>query len=420
MTAENIEIEQQLLGHLLVRNATVFNIQAKLKPHHFAEPVHGEIYERIVDGVVYRQEVTDPSTLRGWAESNANLVAVNPTSPARYLATLAANSITVFQPDQHAEAIIRMWMLRQAQAQAQQLMLLASDADADPNEVIGKIHAELLNIRAGGISSAVDSKALTAEMMEDLKTDLPIDSTGIPRLDLLMDGGLIQGKLYGFFARKKMGKTSMATTLAYNLEKQGIKHAFICGEMGRKEIHEKFLARQMGVYPSAFRNKKYRESRDFSDKLASAQRDCTGKTLYYDAPGLSFDDLKGMVSEAKYRYGVNGVILDYLQLVGGKQSKTSEAAHLDAVSQWLAEAAKKYKIWIFALGQINQEGNTRGGEGIRLACDMCLELHREDLTEGTAWVEMKDTRYTKWMNMGSKDQPALIMKEHGQYFEEYN
>jgi replicative DNA helicase len=417
-TAENLEIEQNLLGHLLAKNVTVFNLQAKLKPHHFAEKVHQEIYARIVDGVVFRQEATNPATLKGWAESNETLKALCPENPVRYLANLAYSGLVVISPEQYAEAIIRMWMLRKAQEQARRLLELASNADADPDEVIGKIHAELLNIRSGGIAKALDSKTLTARMIEGLTVELPIDSTGIPRLDNLMGGGLIQGKLYGFFARKKVGKTSMAATIAYNLEKQGIRHAFICGEMGPEEIHEKVLSRQMQVFPSSFRNKGFRSSNAFMHKMADAHASTNGLTQYYDAPGLTFDDLKGMVSEAKYRYGVNGVILDYLQLVGGKSSKTSEASHLDAVSQWLAEAAKKYKIWIMALGQINQEGNTRGGEGIRHACDMCIEIHREDITQPTAWLEMKDSRYMPYGNMGDKDNPALIMREHGQYFEE--
>jgi hypothetical protein len=49
---------------------------------------------------------------------------------------------------------------------------------------------------------------------------------------------------------------------------------------------------------------------------------------------------------------------------------------------------------------------------------MCLELHRKDLTTNTAWVEMKDTRYTPWGNLGGEGDEPLIMKEYGQYFEE--
>lgn len=416
MTAQNIELEQTFIGHLLAYNRSVFAVHSKLKPHHFAEPVLERLYARICEGVIERQEVVNPLTLKAWAESDDGMKSTG--NPFQYLGNLASIGISVASPEQYAEAIIRMWMLRQAHSQAQQLLIEATDPDADPDAVIGKIHAELLNIRSGGIASAKNSKALTLEMVEDLKTSLPVDSTGIPKLDTLMDGGLIQSKLYGLFARKKMGKTSFAVTLAHNLDRQGIKHAFICGEMGRKEIHERYLSRVMQVYPSSFRNREFRSSNDFARKMLDASASINGTTQYYDAPGLSFDDLKGMVSEAKFRYGVNGVILDYLQLVGGKSGKVSEASHLDAVSQWLAEAAKKYKIWIFALGQINQEGNTRGGEGIRLACDMCLELHRDDLSEPTAWIEMKDTRYTKWANLGGEGIPALQMNEFGQYFEE--
>lgn len=415
---ENIEIEQAFLGCLLVENRAIYAVASKLTPEHFAEPIHAEIYKRIYDGVLMRSEVCNPLTLKPWASTNETLLELNKDAPSTYLNKLAGFSVSVIDAAQLAESIIRMWMLRQSIAQAQKLITEASDPDADPDTVIGKIHAELLDIRAGGIAKSIDSKQLTKNIINSLSEDLPIDSTGIQRLDEMMGGGLIQSKLYGFFARKKVGKTSFAVTLAHNLDKQGIKHAFICGEMGSREIHERFLARMMQQYPSNFRSKEKRESKFFTEKLLDAKDAINGCTRYYDAAGMTFDDLKGMISEAKYRYGVNGVILDYLQLVGGKSSKVSEATHLDNVSQWLAEAAKKYKIWIFALGQINQEGNTRGGEGIRLACDMCLELHRDDLTQTTAWLEMKDTRYTAWGNMGEKGQPSLVMQPFGQYFEQ--
>lgn len=415
---ENINIEQNLLGILLINNRTIYTVASKLRPEHFVESLHSEIYQRITLGILERLEAVSPVTLKSWASSNKNLVELNAENPAAYLGKLAAYAVASISPEQCADQIIRSWMLRKASEQAQRLISAASDLDADPEEVIGRFHAEIIDIRSGGVSKSIDSLALTDKIVQDLSLDLPVDSTGLKRLDGMMGGGLVQGKLYGFFARKKMGKTSFAITMAHNLDQAGVKHAFICGEMGAAEIHQRFLARVMNEHQSSFMTKSRRESPEFANKILDAKDKIAGHTRYYDAAGLTFDDLKGMVSEAKYRYGVNGVILDYLQLVGGKPAKASESSHLDAVSQWLAEAVKKYKIWILVLGQINQEGNTRGGEGIRLACDMCLELHREDLTGNEAWIEMKDTRYTRWGNLGGKDEPALLINPMGQYFEE--
>jgi replicative DNA helicase len=379
--------------------------------------MHGQIYERICEGVMIRQENVSPITLKGWAENNQYLKELRPDAPHAYLINLLG-LMAIIDVQQCTDLIIKGWMMRESKRLGELLIEQSQDSEADPFVIISKAHIDLLNISSGGTTSSIGSKDLTKQIYESMKTNLPVDSTGIPRLDAMLGGGLIQGKLYGLFARKKVGKTSFAVTMAHNLDQQNIKHAFICGEMGSAEIHEKFLSRVMQEYPSTFRNKEKRNSFEFLNKIVAAGEKLNDCTRYYDAAGLTFDDLKGIVSEAKYRYDVNGVILDYLQLVGGKQAKVSEAVHLDNVSQWLAEAAKKYKIWILALGQINQEGNTRGGEGIRLACDMCLELHRKDLTTNTAWIEMKDTRYTSWGNLGGEGDEPLIMKEYGQYFEQ--
>lgn len=413
----NIEAEQLLLSAILTKNSLVYSIASKLKPEHFIEPVHQQLYARVLQGVMDRQESVSIVNLKSWAENNQILRELVPDNPVKYLVNLIGMNVLV-DVEELAEIILRSWMLNKIKESAKNLSDIASVPDADPDAVLGKIHSELLSIRSGGTESSIDSKALTERIINKMDIDLPIDSTGLAKLDALMGGGLIQGKMYGFFARKKVGKTSFATTIAHNLEIMGIKHSFICGEMGEEEVHERFLSRLMGVHTSAFRDSGYRKSKHFREKIADAHDKLKGYTRYYDAAGMTFDSLKGMVSESRYRYGVNGVIVDYLQLVGGKPSRMSDAAHLDAVSQWLADAAKKYKIWILVLGQINQDGNTRGGEGIRLACDMCLELHREDLSDNTGWIEMKDTRYTRWANLGSKENPAVIMREHGQYFEE--
>jgi len=89
------------------------------------------------------------------------------------------------------------------------------------------------------------------------------------------------------------------------------------------------------------------------------------------------------------------------------------------VAQFIADFGRTYNIWTLTFAQINQEGNTRGGEGIRLAFDQLYELHRENLAESYAWLEMMETRYTPWLNpYGDKDNPTLFMNERGPFYEE--
>jgi replicative DNA helicase len=261
------------------------------------------------------------------------------------------------------------------------------------------------------------SREVACKIVDDMKTDVIPTSTGLRKLDEAMGGGLFTGKSYGFAARKKVGKTSAAATISHNLDMAGVKHLFICGEMSAEEIHQRVMARQTASYTSAFRSD-YRNTLQFQEKLARTALNSAGNALYCDAPGLTFDELIAIVSNAHEQHKIDGFILDYWQLVGGKPKTKSTAEHLDEVAQWIADTSRKMGVWSITMAQINQEGNTRGGEGIRLAFDQLYQLHREDLGHPHAWLEMMETRYTPWTNIGDKDRPGLIMMEHGQYFEE--
>lgn len=258
---------------------------------------------------------------------------------------------------------------------------------------------------------------VSIEILEDLKNETKPFSTGMANLDEAMGGGLYTGKSYGFAARKKVGKTSLASTVSHNLNMSGIKHLFICGEMSAKEIHQRVLARQTQSFTSAFRSD-YGQSPDFSMKIARATHDMPKNVLYSDAPALTFDELKQIVLGAHERYKIQGFILDYWQLVGGKGKSQSTAEHLDEVAQWIADICRKIGVWSITMAQINQEGNTRGGEGIRLAFDQLYQLHRPDLSQPDAWLEMMETRYTQWMNIGDEHNAGMLMRDHGQYFSE--
>lgn len=121
-----------------------------------------------------------------------------------------------------------------------------------------------------------------------------------------------------------------------------------------------------------------------------------------------------MIGRARIR-GIKGVIVDYLQLVGGKRKQDTEEYHLRAVAQWLADMARQTGLWVLVACQLNQDGNTRGGEGLRLAADMYLVMHREQGQSG-AWLEMADTRFTLNTNIGSEMIPAIWLRKRGPHF----
>lgn len=255
---------------------------------------------------------------------------------------------------------------------------------------------------------------LCLEILDDLKSDVKPRSTGIPLLDEAMGGGMFPGEMYGLGGRKKTGKTMFAGTLSYNLSKQGAKHLYIASEMGSKKIHQRILARHLNMFPSAYKSG-YAEQPRVMTEIAYASSRMPDSCLFLDAPGITMDGIKQAVAVAVLKHGIEGFIMDYWQLIGG-QGKMGKTEHQDYTAQELANVAAHFNIWNWTLSQINQDGNTRGGEGIRNACTMMFEAHRPDKTRPEVWFEMMETRNTDWCNIGSEEQPALMIDAKGPYF----
>lgn len=246
---------------------------------------------------------------------------------------------------------------------------------------------------------------------EGMKKPILCYSTGFHCLDDAMGGGLHAGKAYGIFARMKAGKSLMAGQISHHLNRSGTPHLFIACEMGSAEIEHRAMAEELGVNALAFLDPRWRNNPEFNSRVGQVAITSPGNIHYLDAPGLTIDQLKRDVTHAVLGKGARGFVLDYLQLVGGQRKGQTKAEHLDDICQWVAEICRKRNIWALVLGQMNQEGNTRGGEGVRLAFDQVYEIKRQQGEASGAWLEMIVTRYTKWSAVGSDTTPALYLDE---------
>lgn len=407
------DAEAHILGALMADNGLVERLHF-LREKHFKAPVHQRIF-KIIERETREGRLASPITLRTIFENDPDLsqagagkylvdclklAAVNPFETARYLAELSHRRELVEFCDELKNS------------------LHSGNATATDNAFSIIEKCERL------IDGEIDFKLRNGEevcqsIIDDLKNDIKPISTGMAYLDDAMDGGLYPSKSYGFAARKKVGKTILAGTLSYNLAQSGQKHLFICGEMSPEEIHQRTLARVGQFYPSAFRGG-YSKSDNFNKQMMEAVNWKQKNILYSNSPGLTFEKLRRVVLRAIIQHRVTGFILDYWQLVGGKEARKSTAEHLDEVSQWIADICRKHRVWSITMAQINQEGNTRGGEGMRLAFDQVYQIHRPSSDEKSpyVWIEMLDTRYTKWMNIGSDDLQKIKLNEKGPYFEE--
>jgi replicative DNA helicase len=413
-TPSNLDAEQALLGALLMHQETFRYINPKLAPEHFYEPVHQRIFAAMLK-MHEEGRAPTPLTLMHRFDNDPGLSEIG---GGKYLQRLMSAAITVINVTDVSDVIFDL-ALRRRLADACQLTLdrlLRGTEYDNATEAAAELRRnadELVGIQDDG--KFEDNYQVGARILESMENKEAPHSTGIPKLDECMGGGLYPGYSYGFCARKKVGKTMLAGTISHNLNKQGVRHLFICGEMSAEQIEQRNLCRELGLHPSVFRVKgnTWPEQQKIAAAIEKGNRCC----IYRKAAGLTFAQLRQFVTTAVERREITGFVLDYWQLVGGKPPKKSTAEHLDEVAQWIADYCRRENIWNIVMGQINQEGNTRGGEGMRLAFDQVYCIHRPDITAPGMWLEMMETRYTEWKSIGSKAEPGFLLNENGPYFE---
>jgi replicative DNA helicase len=405
MNRENrLQLERELLGWMMGNNSEVLSADS-LKPEVFSQEAHRLIAEDIF------------KKLNSGLPANPITLAALLPEEQGYLVECLGSSIVCYNP--------RGWVRTLEQENQREALhelctnALASSVDGVPEEIAGKIIDSVTAIMKSTSGVVIrNSYQVSESIIESLKDLPPSYLTGIAKLDSAMGGGLFSGKSYGFAARKKVGKTILASTISCNLDQQKIPHLFICGEMSAEEVHQRTLARVADVYPSLFRDRE-KANGPLINRVANAAQKMNRCAHYVNAPGITFDDLKRIIGLAVYRHGIKGFILDYWQLVGGKENRKSTSEHLDEVAQWIADYCRKEGLWSIVMAQINQEGNTRGGEGMRLAFDQVYHMQpcEDDLTNPGRWLEMLDTRYTAWANIGDKSRAGIMLMDKGPYFE---
>lgn len=343
----------------------------------------------------------------------------NLKSDRAFLVKLAARAAASFDLSGYAKTIRDMRTRREFVRLTASMAASAGDKQRYPtaSELISELGERVAAMGGEASSRIVEASSVSDRIFASLDADVPKYSTGFLLLDECMGGGMYPGKLYGISARKKQGKTLIASQISESLCEQKVPHVYVCLEMGSDEIQERLMARRMLTNALSFKNQDLRRSEKFKARFREARGGLNEHCLHYiDAPGMTFDRLRSEINFLIASKGVKGFVLDYLQLVSGAERNETEAKFLDRISQWMADIVKRNKLFGLALSQINQEGNIRGGEGFRLFCDQAYELKKvERATDGgeivEAYLTMMETRYTKWMSVGDEDAPALFLHQ---------
>lgn len=417
----NLEAEQALIGSLLTNNEAIWYIPF-IESWHFYHEYHQLIFQAINDMARDGRTAT-PVTLKQYFESIDMLEDIGDTS---YLAKLVGASSANMNIKDFADIIIDLAKRRKLQHVMRDAAcdLRKTHWNSNAEEIFAKLVSEVMSLDDDSSKTRIETwEQVTAQVVQDFMDESPAISTGIDILDTILGGGLRPQLTYYFQARMKVGKTTLLTTLFHNVVtgyggNDPVPAMYICAEMGRKQIHQRNMARIAGYSSSAFSAKQGHSNftKAIQEQLL-VSRDV--KAYFYDSPGIKFDTLRHVCLAAVKRYGIKGFFLDYFSLVrpSRKSKGFNKVEFYEEVCEWISNFCKEYGVWCVSAAQTNRDGFVRGGDAPVMYGDYVGELHRDE-DRNLAYIATKAIRHGERIDAGSAKEPRLRFHYNGPHFKD--
>ncbi|WOJ89583.1 replicative DNA helicase [Methylocapsa polymorpha] len=408
LAPHNIEAEQALLGAILVNNDAFDRVSDFLRPEHFSEELHRRIYD-VASQLIRAGKLASPITVKTFLGDH-DLGGI--TAP-QYLARLAAEATTVINAENYGRTIHDLAVRRDLILIGEDIVNGAYDApvDASPRDQIEEAERKLYSIAEfgryeGGFQRFSDALTVAVDMAaKAFERDGRLSgiATGLIELDHKM-GGLQASDLVIVAGRPGMGKTAFATNIAFNIAKayeprpkpdgtvetaNGGVVGFFSLEMSAEQLATRVIAEQAGVASYKIRRGDITEL-EFH-RLAEAARDMQTIPFYIDQTGgLSIAQLTARARRLKRQRGLDVLVIDYLQLLGGSKTRgDSRVQEVTEITTGLKALAKELNVPVIALSQLSRQVENRDDKRPQLSdlresgsieqdADVVLFVYREE------------------------------------------
>ncbi len=375
----NIEAEQQLLGCILTNNDVYDRIAALVKSEHFFDPVHQRIFEKAA-ARIQKNALASPVTLKPFFEDDDGLKELGgPT----YLVRLAGAAISAFAARDYAQMIYDLAVRRELIALGRDISAKAAKVDlaSEPRDQITEAEQQLYKLGEQGVAErgfqsflkAAVEAVNTANAAYQRGGGLSGISTGLIDLDKKL-GGLHPSDLLILAGRPSMGKTSLATNIAFNIAKaykRGRTHegtegaveggmvGFFSLEMSAEQLAARILSEASEVPSEQIRRGDMTEG-EFR-RFVDAAKSLESCPLYIDdTPALPISQVAARARRLKRTHGLDLLIIDYLQLLKGSSSKgDNRVQEVSEITQGLKAIAKELNIPVIALSQLSRQVESR-------------------------------------------------------------
>jgi replicative DNA helicase len=424
----NIEAEQGLLGAILVNNDAFYRVSDFLEPKHFFEPVHQKVFETAAS-LIRMGKVATPVTLKTFFPADADILGM---TLSQYLARLAAEATTIINAQDYGRTIYDLSLRRDLIGIGEDMVNVAYDAPVDflPRAQIEDAERRLYELAEtgrydGGFQKFSQALTIAVDMAaKAFQRDGKLSgiATGLRDLDAKM-GGLQPSDLIIVAGRPGMGKTSLATNIAYNIAKAYVPElqadgtvkaahggcvGFFSCEMSGEQLATRILAERSGIPSSSIRRGGISEL-DF-EKIRECSIELQSLPFYVDETGgLSISQLTARARRLKRQKGLDLIVIDYIQLLtgSGKRGNDNRVQEITEITTNLKALAKELNVPVIALSQLSRQVESRDDKRPQLSdlresgsieqdADVVLFVYREEYYLGNKEPRPGTAEHQTW------------------------
>ena len=364
----NIEAEQAVIGSILVSNDIFDEISTIISSINFYDPMHQKIFQA-VESLIYKGMLANPITLKNYFEDEKDDLNV-----PEYLVKITKFSTSVRQAIEYSKIIYDMFVRRELIKISEQTIDSAklNELDSNGQTIIENSERLLFDLAEKGSfnSSLVKFDAAMKQTIEMASAAYKNDEgivgvpTGLRDLDDKL-GGLHQSDLIIIAGRPSMGKTSLATNIAFNaaqkLQDSGKKSsiAFFSLEMSSEQLSTRIISEQARISSNDIR--RGRISDEQFDKFLETSKNIADLPLYIDeTPAISIAAMSNRARRIKRLFGLDMLVVDYIQLMRGTTfNKDGRVQEISQITQGLKAIAKELSIPVVALSQLSRQVEQR-------------------------------------------------------------
>lgn len=424
----NIEAEKALLGALLIENGLVAELPVPLDEAHFMEPLHGRIFARIRQ-MADQGRVASPVTLKPLFDDDTALAELGGMA---YLVGLTEDPAVLLAARDCARQVHDLALLRALVQVGTDLVATATDTSADiaPLAQIEAAEEALYRVaERGEMPGAATSFAQAASRAIQMTARAMKSGGHLSGLTMGLNGlnaklgGLHNSDLVVLAGRPAMGKTALATNIAFHcamrhvLEREqpgatrnGAPVAFFSLEMSADQLANRILAERSGINSEDLRRGAIRQE-EFNRLARAAQELADLPLIIDDTPALSIAGLRTRARRLKRQRGIGLIVVDYLQLLQGSARAGSDnrVQEISEITRGLKTLAKELDVPVLALSQLSRAVEARDDKRPQLAdlresgtieqdADIVLFVFREEYYHAQKKPEDGSEKFQAWLD----------------------